>query len=40
MRQTGDYEDLMNWTPEDIEPLLPQVEDFIGRIKAIIKNPN
>lgn len=40
MRQTGDYEDLMNWTLEDIEPLLPQVEDFIGRIKAIIKNPN
>ena len=36
MRQTGDYEDLMDWEKEDILPLIPEVEDFIKRIKSLL----
>lgn len=37
MRQTGDYEDLFDWTQNDIIPLIPKVEDYINRINSIIK---
>lgn len=38
MRQTGDYEDLFDWTQNDIIPLIPKVEDYINRIKSIIND--
>lgn len=38
MRQTGDYDDLMDWNEEDISPLIPHVEDFINRIKILLKD--
>lgn len=36
MRQTGDYDDMFDWTAEDVEPLIPKVEDYVRRIKDII----
>lgn len=36
MRQTGDYEDLFDWTEDDIAPLIPKVTDYINRIENII----
>lgn len=36
MRQTGDYDDIFDWTEEDIVPLLPDVESFVSRIIALI----
>lgn len=36
MRQSGDYDDLFDWTKEDIEPLIPMVEEYIQRILRII----
>lgn len=36
MRQTGDYEDLFDWEEKDVAPLLPLVEDYISRVKALI----
>ncbi len=37
MRQTGDYEDLFDWEENDVVPLIPRVEDYIGRIKGLIE---
>lgn len=36
MRQTGDYNDLTDWTEEEIRPMFPNVEKLIHRIKALI----
>lgn len=36
MRHTGDYDDFLEWTQDDVEPCIPKVEDFIGRVKGII----
>ncbi len=36
MRHTGDYDDFLEWTQEDVEPYISKVEDFIDRIKRII----
>ncbi|MBO5028202.1 MAG: HEPN domain-containing protein [Muribaculaceae bacterium] len=36
MRQSGDYDDLFDWEEEDVLPLIPQVEDFIVRVKKLI----
>lgn len=36
MRQTGDYEDLYDWTESDITPLYTPVEEYIHRIAKII----
>lgn len=35
MRQSGDYEDLFDWTEKDVAPLIPRVEDLIKRISFI-----
>ena len=37
MRHEGDYEDFVDFTSEDVEPLLPIVTDFVGRMKKMIK---
>ena len=36
MRHTGDYDDFLDWTEEDVEPYIPRVEDFLERITALI----
>ena len=36
MRHTGDYDDFLDWTKEDVEPFIPKVEAFIEKIKSII----
>ncbi len=36
MRQTGDYDDIFDWTENDIVPLLPDVESFVSKIIALI----
>lgn len=36
MRKTGDYDDFLDWTKEDVDPYIPKVEAFIGKIKSII----
>lgn len=36
MRQTGDYEDLFDWEEQDVSPLIPEVENYINRIKDLI----
>ena len=38
MRHTGDYDDFLDWTKEDVEPYLPIVKNFISRIKAILSS--
>lgn len=37
MRQTGDYDDLFDWTEADVAPLIPQVEDYIRRVTLFIE---
>ena len=36
MRQTGDYDDLSDWTEEEIMPLFKPVEELINKIKTLI----
>ena len=38
MRHTGDYDDFLDWTQEDVEPCFPKVEAYIEKIKSIIYN--
>lgn len=36
MRHTGDYDDFMDWTQEDVEPFISKVESYLEKIKKII----
>ena len=36
MRHTGDYDDFLDWTKEDVEPYISKVEDFIKKHKTIV----
>ena len=36
MRHTGDYDDFMDWSQEDVEPLIPKVEAYIEKVKRLI----
>ena len=36
MRHTGDYDDFLDWTKEDVEPCFPKVEAYIKKLKSII----
>ena len=38
MRQTGDYDDLFDWTEKDVLPLIPLVEDYLSRVSALIQD--
>lgn len=38
MRHTGDYDDFLDWTREDVEPCFPKVDAYIEKIKSIICN--
>ena len=38
MRHTGDYDDFIDWTQEDVEPYISKTEAYIDIIKAIIYN--
>ena len=39
-RQESDYEDFLNFTEEDINPLLPRVDEFIETIVKEIDKIN
>lgn len=36
MRQAGDYDDMFDWTKEDIEPLFPKTEALIDKLRNLI----
>ena len=36
MRQTGDYDDLWDWSERDILPLLPETKHLISKIESLI----
>lgn len=38
MRHTGDYDDFLDWTKEEVEPYIPKVEAFVAKLKSIISN--
>ena len=37
MRHTGDYDDFIDWTQADVEPYISKVEEYVKKIKSIIK---
>jgi len=39
-RQKGDYTDLINWTEEDILPLIQPTKEFIETIKNLVATNN
>lgn len=38
MRQTGDYDDLTDWSEGEIRPMFPLVRDLLSKIKSIIES--
>lgn len=36
MRQSGDYDDMFDWTKEDIEPLFKPTEILLNKMKGLI----
>lgn len=36
MRQTGDYDDLNDWTQNDIEPLFPKAKALLSKLHSMI----
>ena len=38
MRKTGDYDDFIEWRQEEVEPLFEKVEDYINKIKSLVKS--
>lgn len=36
MRHTGDYDDFLDWTQEDVEPYTSKAEAYIEKIKSLI----
>ena len=37
MRQTGDYDDLSDWTGDEIRPMIEVVKSLISKIKGLIE---
>ena len=35
MRQMGDYDDLFDWTEEDVAPKIPEVEELVEKLKKM-----
>ena len=38
MRHTGDYDDFLDWTQEDVEPYILKVEAFVEKVKLLISS--
>lgn len=36
MRHTGDYDDFMDWTSDDITPYFSKTEAYIEKVKKLI----
>lgn len=36
MRQSGDYDDLFNWTEEEVQPFFNKTKDFLARMEKLI----
>ena len=37
MRQSGDYDDMFDWTKEELEPLIPEAKKLIERILLLLR---
>lgn len=37
MRLTGDYDDMFDWTEDDIKPLFEPTEDLLKKMQSLIK---
>ena len=37
MRQMGDYDDLFDWTEDDVAPKIPQVQALVEKLKSLAK---
>lgn len=38
LRQTGDYGDLLGLTAEQVMPLVPQAEEFVALVAAMVNS--
>ena len=38
MRQSGDYDDLFDWTEDDVIPMISRVELLLAKMKTILKS--
>lgn len=38
MRHTGDYDDLFDWTEDDVSPLIPRVELLLQKMNVILNS--
>ena len=38
MRQSGDYDDMFDWTEEDVAPMIPKTEYLLERMLGLINN--
>lgn len=36
MRQTGDYDDIFDWTQDQVEPIIPETKALVEKIISII----
>ena len=36
MRQSGDYDDLFDWTEEEVQPFFNKTKDFLARMEKLI----
>lgn len=36
MRQSGDYDDMFDWTVDDVAPLIPKTETLLNSIKKLV----
>ena len=36
MRHTGDYDDFLDWSQDDVDPCFPKVEAYVEKLKALI----
>ena len=37
MRQTGDYDDIFDWTEDDVAPLISPTEALVGHIITLLQ---
>lgn len=38
MRHSGDYDDFLDWSQEDVDPCFPKVEAYLEKLRALIYN--
>ena len=38
MRQSGDYDDMFDWTEEDVQPLIEPTRALLEKMKGLLNN--